>query len=103
MHGSTYVGMDAGKNICLIPSALIREIKRATSDSATVMPPPVKGWRMFRASPSRIAPGVGRGAAGMLLLGVVRMRPLSTAATKGSYISRGVYILLTRCISIDNP
>lgn len=54
------------------------------SDNATVIPPPVKGCRMLNASPIKSAPGVGCGAAGMLLFGIVLMLPLSMAAMNES-------------------
>jgi len=59
------------------------------SDKATVIPPPVKGWRMLKASPMRRAPGVGYGDAGMLLFGMLLMFPLSTAAIKEACNSGG--------------
>lgn len=63
---------------------LRRSRRRTISDRATVIPPPVKGWRILNASPNRSAPGVGRGLAGMLLFGMVLMFPLSTAAINAS-------------------
>jgi len=54
------------------------------SDNATVIPPPVKGCLILNASPIKSAPGVGSGAAGMLLFGIVLMLPLSMAAMKES-------------------
>lgn len=59
------------------------------SEKATVIPPPVRGCLMLNASPIKSAPGVGRGAAGMLLFGIDLMFPLSTAAMKASYNSGG--------------
>jgi hypothetical protein len=60
------------------------------SDNATVIPPPVKGCRMLNASPINSAPGVGSGAAGILLFGIVLMLPLSIAAMKESWSSGGI-------------
>lgn len=59
------------------------------SERATVMPPPVRGCLMLTASPIRRTPGVGRGAAGMLLFGIDFMFPLSAAAIKAAYSSGG--------------
>lgn len=59
------------------------------SERATVMPPPVRGCRMLKASPMRRAPGVGCGAAGMLRFGWVLMFPFSIAAINDSYNSSG--------------
>ena len=59
------------------------------SESATVIPPPVKGWRMLKASPIRRAPGVGCGAAGMLLFGIVLILPRSIAERNGSWSTLG--------------
>lgn len=61
-----------------------------TSDKATVIPPPVKGCRILNESPSKIAPGVGCGAAGMLLLAIVFMFPSSTAEMKPHRNSGGI-------------
>jgi len=54
------------------------------SDNATVIPPPVKGCLILNAPPIKSAPGVGCGAAGMLLFGIVLVLPLSMAAMKES-------------------
>jgi hypothetical protein len=52
------------------------------SERATVIPPPVKGCLMLKESPNKIAPGVGRGFAAMLLFCMDLMFPLSIAAMK---------------------
>ena len=61
---------------------LRRFLITTTSEKATVIPPPVKGCRILNASPIRSAPGVGRGAPGMLLFGIVFMFPFSIDAKK---------------------
>lgn len=43
-----------------------------TSFNATVMPPPVRGWRIFNASPRIIKPGVLLVAAGRNEFGIER-------------------------------
>ena len=45
---------------------------------------------MLNASPIKSAPGVGSGAAGMLLFVIDFMFPLSTAAMKALYSSGGI-------------
>jgi hypothetical protein len=55
-----------------------------TSENATVMPPPVKGWRMLNASPSNTAPGVRDGLAGIVLFRIDLNAPFFTAARSGS-------------------
>lgn len=67
------------------------------SERATVMPPPVRGCLMLTASPIRRTPGVGRGAAGMLLFGIDFMFSLSAAAIKEAYSSGGT------CKQFANP
>ncbi|KAF5798789.1 hypothetical protein HanXRQr2_Chr07g0297041 [Helianthus annuus] len=59
------------------------------SASATVIPPPVKGWRMLKASPNKSAPGVETGEAGMLLFGIVFIFPESIAAINAACTSGG--------------
>jgi hypothetical protein len=54
-------------------------VRSAQSERATVMPPPVSGWRMLKASPSRSAPGWCSGLAGISLFCMLRMLPLSIA------------------------
>lgn len=53
--------------------------------------PPVTGCLILNASPKRRAPGVEWGAAGMLLLGIVRIFPLLMAEMKESNSSEGIW------------
>ena len=48
--------------------------------NATLIPPPVRGWRMLRASPRQTTPGRMIGTGGSRLLGITRIRSTSTAA-----------------------
>lgn len=50
-----------------------------TSLRATVMPPPVRGWRMFMASPRMIIPGTRFLLGGSHELGILRSFPSSRA------------------------
>lgn len=59
-----------------------REERRTASESATVIPPPVSGCRMLRASPSSIRPGAREVEAGRNELGMLRSPPLSRASRK---------------------
>lgn len=56
-----------------------QKISQYNNIKATVIPPPVKGCRILNESPSKRAPGVVDGAAGMLLLFIVLMFPFSIA------------------------
>lgn len=60
------------------------------SDKATVTPPPVKGYLILNESPSKSAPRVGYGAAGMLLFAIVLMFPSSIADMKALESSKGI-------------
>ena len=60
---------------------LRRSDRRTTSLKATVIPPPVRGWRMFMASPSIIMPGVRLVLGGRKELGIDFSAPLSSAAS----------------------
>lgn len=60
-----------------------------TSLNATVMPPPVKGWRMFKASPAITRPGVLFVAGGRKELGMERSLPARIAASKEGWTHLG--------------
>src|SRR5262249_21068895 len=51
-----------------------------TSVKATVIPPPVKGCRIFNESPMSTVPGFSFGLAGLQWLGITFILPSSTAA-----------------------
>ena len=61
-----------------------------TSENATVMPPPVKGWRMLNASPSNTAPGVRDGFAGIVLFRIDLNAPFFTAARAAPELRRNL-------------
>lgn len=60
-----------------------------TSLSATVIPPPVNGCRIFSASPKIIKPGVLFDEAGRKEFGIDRNWPLSNAASNEARASSG--------------
>ena len=65
-------------------TALSKFLQMSTSFSATLIPPPVRGWRMLRASPRTNTPDVATVLAGRKLLGILRIRSLLRASRKGS-------------------
>lgn len=64
-------------------------VTNTTSLNATVIPPPVKGCRIFIASPSRIIPGVLFVVAGKKEFGMLGKRSASSAFRKDGCMHRG--------------
>ncbi|WRX15159.1 hypothetical protein QQP08_007646 [Theobroma cacao] len=107
------VSANRGTYVCSLPSSgylqtadalprlckgLRRSLITTTSDSATVIPPPVIGCRILNASPIKSAPGVGSGAAGMVLFAIVLMLfCFSTAEIKAVYSSGGICMERQNC------
>ena len=65
------------------------DLNVAISLKATVMPPPVNGWRILNESPSKTAPLVRFGLAGIVLFGIALKSPRSTALFKYGWTRLG--------------
>ena len=72
---------------------------RTASLNATVMPPPVRGWRMFIASPIITNPGVVLVLGGSQEFGIDRSLPFSMAALNAGCVCSGRFgtTTLVRC------
>ena len=76
LYASDWPSRKDGPNVSSV------DLKVAMSLKATVMPPPVNGWRMLNESPSKTAPFVRFGFAGIVLFGIALKSPRSTAIFK---------------------
>ena len=70
-------------------SGLRRLLRSTTSLKATVMPPPVKGWRIFIASPSITIPGTRLMEGGRNEFGILRSLPSSRALENEGFTLSG--------------